>query len=65
MNLAIDLECCTGCGACVAFCPGQVLAMDDTGHSFEKYPDHCWYCGVCQVECGAECINMLFPYLIR
>ena len=47
MNLAIDLDCCTACGACVEHCPGHVLAADDQGMPFEKYPDDCWYCAVC------------------
>ncbi|MCP4695175.1 MAG: 4Fe-4S ferredoxin, partial [Desulfobacterales bacterium] len=32
---------------------------------FEKHPDDCWYCGCCQADCAAECIEIIFPYLIR
>lgn len=65
MNLSIALERCIGCGACVEYCPGHVLDMDGEGSPFERYPDDCWYCGVCQVECSAGCITLLFPYLVR
>lgn len=65
MNLKIDLEKCTGCGSCVEHCPGDVLAEDEKGLPVERYPDDCWYCGVCQEECPQECIELLFPYLIR
>jgi NAD-dependent dihydropyrimidine dehydrogenase PreA subunit len=65
MNLSIDLSCCTRCGLCAEFCPGHVLALDRDGQPFERYPEDCWYCGVCQVECPAECITVVFPYLIR
>lgn len=65
MNLSIDLECCIGCGACAEYCPGHVIAMNEENHPYEKYPDDCWYCGVCQAECPADCIQMLFPYLVR
>ncbi len=65
MNLRIDEELCLRCGACVEHCPGNVLDQDQDGRPFEKYPDDCWYCGVCQAECPAECIELLFPYLIR
>jgi NAD-dependent dihydropyrimidine dehydrogenase PreA subunit len=65
MNLSIDLDCCTACGLCADFCPGQVLALDQEGQPYEKYPDDCWYCGVCQVECPVDCISVVFPYLIR
>ena len=65
MNLSIDTDCCTACGLCVEYCPGHVLARGEDGLPFEKYPMDCWYCGVCQVECPSECIEVIFPYLIR
>ncbi|UCF89921.1 MAG: ferredoxin family protein [Desulfobacterales bacterium] len=65
MNLCIDSDCCTGCGACVEHCPGHVLSMGSENRPCEKYPDDCWYCGVCAIECPAECITVIFPYLIR
>jgi adenylylsulfate reductase subunit B len=65
MNLAIDKECCIRCGACAELCPGNVIAMDEEGWPFERYPDDCWYCGACQVECPEHCIKVIFPYLIR
>jgi len=65
MNLSIDTECCIGCGACAQYCPGHVIAMDEEDRPYEKYPDDCWYCGVCQAECPVDCIRILFPYLVR
>jgi len=65
MNLKIDLDCCTRCGACVNFCPGHVLAQDEGEKPYERYPQDCWYCGVCEVECPARCVEVIFPYLIR
>jgi adenylylsulfate reductase subunit B len=65
MNLSIDKDCCSGCGTCVQLCPGHVLAMDERGLPTERYPDSCWYCGVCEVECPEGCIRVIFPYLIR
>jgi len=49
----------------VEYCPGHVLALDDADRPYERYPDDCWYCGVCQVECPENCITVIFPYLIR
>jgi len=65
VNLLIDEKTCIRCGACVEHCPGDVLYLDEENLPFEKYPDDCWYCGVCQAECPVECIELLFPYLIR
>jgi len=65
MNLSFDRDCCIECGSCVEFCPGHVLALDEEDRPYERYPDDCWYCGVCQVECPEDCITVIFPYLIR
>ncbi|MEW6266429.1 MAG: 4Fe-4S binding protein [Thermodesulfobacteriota bacterium] len=65
MNLAIDHNCCTGCGICVEVCPGHVLSLDEGERPMEKYTDDCWYCGCCQADCPAGCITLIFPYLIR
>jgi len=65
MNLSIDTDVCVSCGTCVVVCPGHVLALDDTEKPFEKYPDDCWYCGCCMADCPAQCIRVIFPYLIR
>lgn len=65
MNLNIDLDLCTSCGTCVEVCPGHVLALDNNNAPIEKYPDDCWYCGCCQADCPVDCIEIIFPYLIR
>jgi NAD-dependent dihydropyrimidine dehydrogenase PreA subunit len=65
MNLQFDLDSCTRCGACVHHCPGHVLASNEEGDPYEKYPEDCWYCGVCQAECPMACITVIFPYLVR
>ncbi len=65
MNLNIDLDRCTSCGICAEVCPGHVLALDKNDTPIEKYPDDCWYCGCCQADCPVDCIEIIFPYLIR
>ncbi len=56
------LESCTGCGICVDTCPGDILAMDeDEGVAYVAYPDECWYCGVCRIECPVEAVVYEFP----
>jgi adenylylsulfate reductase subunit B len=65
MNLSFERDCCIQCGSCAEHCPGHVLALDEEDRPYERYPDDCWYCGVCKVECPEDCITIIFPYLIR
>ncbi|WP_432664846.1 4Fe-4S dicluster domain-containing protein [Wukongibacter baidiensis] len=49
-NLLIKPELCKGCGICVAFCPKQVLAMENekvVAVDIEK----CIKCGLCELRC--------------
>ncbi|MBI5967660.1 MAG: 4Fe-4S binding protein [Deltaproteobacteria bacterium] len=42
---------CKRCGICVAFCPAEVLAQDDSGVIYVKDPDHCTGCELCELRC--------------
>ena len=42
---------CKGCGICISFCPQGVLAFDDDGKSFPKYPEKCIKCMQCELRC--------------
>jgi 2-oxoglutarate ferredoxin oxidoreductase subunit delta len=42
---------CKGCGICVAFCPREVLAIDEEGYPFVKDLGACTGCGWCEIRC--------------
>ena len=42
---------CKGCGICVAFCPREALAIDETGYPYVKDLDACTGCGWCEIRC--------------
>jgi 2-oxoglutarate ferredoxin oxidoreductase subunit delta len=42
---------CKGCGICVAFCPREVLDIDEDGYPFVKDLDACTGCGWCEIRC--------------
>ena len=42
---------CKACGICVAFCPREVLAIDEEGYPFVKDLDACTGCGWCEIRC--------------
>ena len=51
LKLEVKQEWCKGCGICVAFCPKQVLALDEHEKIFIKNGDDCIRCGQCEMRC--------------
>ena len=51
MALQIYKRYCKGCGICVAFCPKQVLELDEVGKVYAKQPEACISCGQCELRC--------------
>jgi NAD-dependent dihydropyrimidine dehydrogenase PreA subunit len=65
-NRAIDFdpEICNGCNQCVEICRSDVLMPNPEKKKppIVLYPDECWYCGVCVLECNRPgAITMLHP----
>lgn len=50
-EISIKMPRCKGCGICVAFCPKQVLGLDDLGKVQVLNPDACIGCGQCELRC--------------
>ncbi|MCL4182746.1 MAG: ferredoxin family protein [Burkholderiaceae bacterium] len=65
MPFKIDFHKCDGCGACYRTCPADVIGWDkETAMPFMAYPQECWHCGVCWMECndtGAMAITPTLP----
>jgi nitroreductase/Pyruvate/2-oxoacid:ferredoxin oxidoreductase delta subunit len=53
----IDSVCCTGCGACVAICPDQILAADASGRP-KIHGERCMLCGHCAALCPERAITV-------
>lgn len=54
MNIIIEKEKCTGCGACLASCPKEAISMkrDSEGFDFPHIDQSlCINCGLCQKVC--------------
>lgn len=49
-KLNIEKELCKGCGICVAFCPKNVLKIEDGKVAIENI-DSCIQCGLCELRC--------------
>jgi 2-oxoglutarate ferredoxin oxidoreductase subunit delta len=50
-QVVINREWCKGCGICVAFCPKEVLEIDEDGKARWAHPDKCIRCALCELRC--------------
>ena len=57
---------CTGCGTCTDICNSHILRLlPETSPIPEvKFPDECWHCNSCVLDCpaGAVTLRMPLPY---
>jgi len=51
---------CQVCGKCAEHCPGYVLEMKED-RPVVSFPDECWHCGSCRINCPSSCISYQFP----
>lgn len=42
---------CKSCEVCVAFCPADVLSLDDSLKVYPSHPDACTGCRLCEYLC--------------
>ena len=56
----IDRGLCSACGICEDICPGDVIAMVDEQPKL-AYPDECFHCGACLLDCPEEAISYRIP----
>lgn len=55
----VNEELCTGCGACVAVCPVQILGINDDGKAaVTGNQDDCLGCRSCEVSCPTGAIKV-------
>lgn len=59
--ITIFSDWCKSCGICVAFCPKEVLEMDENGRVFAKAPEKCIACHMCEIRCPDFAINVEEP----
>ena len=57
-EVKINREWCKGCGICAAFCPKEVLEMDDDGKALWAHPENCINCGLCELRCPDIAIEL-------
>jgi Fe-S-cluster-containing hydrogenase component 2 len=60
VELRVDPDKCTGCGACFKVCIYDALRMEDDITSIKQ--DNCMGCGRCERECPSEAISITIDY---
>lgn len=64
--LHFDEAKCVGCGRCMEACMIDVMTPGEKGkHPVVSYPDECWYCGCCVMECPTGAIRLRHPLMNR
>ena len=58
----IDQGLCNLCGTCHDVCPQDVFTFQDRQKTPEAaYPQECWYCGACVVDCPRGAVSLELP----
>lgn len=58
----IDKEKCIKCNKCASICPMDVYGPVKAGETpVVRFPDECWHCRACVLDCPAGAIDMRYP----
>lgn len=63
--LTFDKEKCIGCNRCLEACQMDVLMPNPKKGAppIAAYPEECWYCGCCVMECPKDAIHLRHPLM--
>lgn len=66
MPPVFDREKCAGCGICADVCPEDVIFMADKDEIPKiLYPDECWHCAACVIDCPKQAVRLYIPLPMR
>jgi adenylylsulfate reductase subunit B len=52
---------CKACGICADICPTNVFEMKKERAPMIKYPEECWHCNSCVLDCPESAITLRIP----
>lgn len=62
MPAKINLSQCIACRICERHCPLDIIHINESeGKAYVRYPEECWHCGACRIDCPTKAITIEFP----
>lgn len=63
MPPVINRTKCTGCGTCANICNSHIFVHEPHKDKVPliKFPDECWHCDSCVLDCPAGAIRLRMP----
>lgn len=63
MPPVIDAEKCVKCGTCWDICNSALFSFDRKAPAVPAvtYPEECWHCEACVMDCPVHAIHLSFP----
>lgn len=63
--ITFDENKCIGCNRCLEACQIDVMlpSLEKGRHPYVAYPEECWYCGCCVMECPTDAIRLTHPLM--
>ena len=52
---------CKVCGICADICPTDVFEMKKGSPPLVRYPEECWHCNSCVLDCPESAITLRIP----
>ena len=61
MPPVINKEKCINCMTCVNICGMDVFGPVEAKEAKVMYPEECWHCRACAIDCPVGAITMRYP----
>jgi adenylylsulfate reductase subunit B len=61
----IDRNRCDNCQVCYDICQCDVFTLDGMGIVQVNYPDECWHCCACEIDCPQGAIDIELHYMMK
>lgn len=63
MPPVIDPKKCVGCGTCADICNSDIFVFNRATDATPRvrYPDECWHCNSCVMDCPQHAIRLCLP----